>query len=121
MMDEKVLLQAIGSMMDEKLKPIQQNISAISGRLDGLKSGQQAANKRLDGLESGQQAANKRLDGLDRKVSVLQNDVSIMESDIAQLKEDSKVNRSAANILLDWADRAEVEINVPLLHKEKQK
>lgn len=41
-MDEKELLQAISGMMDQKLRPIQQDISGTKGNISGLKTWQKS-------------------------------------------------------------------------------
>ena len=35
-MDDKTLLEAIGKMMDEKLKPINERLDSMEDKLDGL-------------------------------------------------------------------------------------
>ena len=40
-----------------------------------------------------------------------------MEADIETIKEDAAVTRTATNTLLDWAEKAEVQIRIPLYNK----
>lgn len=42
-----------------------------------------------------------------------------MEADIETIKEDAAVTRTATNTLLDWAEKAEVQIKVPLYEKSE--
>lgn len=46
-MDNAELLQAIGTMMDNKLKSIQEDISGIKADVSGLKSGQEALQEQV--------------------------------------------------------------------------
>lgn len=52
----------------------------------------------------------EKLNGLDKKVDKLQRDVS-------EIKEDVAVNRGATNTLLEWAEKAQVQVQIPLFKK----
>jgi archaellum component FlaC len=51
-----------------------------------------------------------KLDRLDQKVDKLQSDVS-------EIREDVAVNRGATNTLLEWAEKAQVQVQIPLFKK----
>ncbi|MEY8311429.1 hypothetical protein AALA61_05435 [Oscillospiraceae bacterium 42-9] len=40
-----------------------------------------------------------------------------MEADIETIKEDAAVTRTATHTLLDWAEKVEVQIRIPLYNK----
>lgn len=53
---------------------------------------------------------NARLDKVDARLDA-------METDIAELKEDAAVTRSGVNTLLNWAEKAQVQVKIPLFQK----
>ena len=55
-------------------------------------------NAAMRGLKDGQDAINKRLDAL--------------EESVAEIKEDTKITRGAANALIEWADNVAVVTSV---------
>lgn len=65
--------------------------------MDDIKALQSILEK-LDGLEKGQKQ---------------------MQADITELKEDSAITRNGVNTLLDWAEKAQVQVSIPLYQKEK--
>jgi len=86
-MNEKELLQAIGALMDEKLEPIKADISEMKEDILTLKS----------------------------DMSALKNDVSTLKSDVEILKENTEISREGINTLLEWADKAQTQVRIPLL------
>lgn len=101
----------------------------ILEKLDGLEKGQKRledqqtvlgqSQKRLEdqqivlehgqkALEAGQKQANDRID---RLVS----DVSIIKEDVKNLKEEAVVTRETVNSLLEWVEKAEIQVQVPFL------
>lgn len=95
MLEEKDLL-AIANMMDQKLHPVHK-------RLDNLDT-------RLDKLETD-------MTGVQQEFQALKGDICEMKGDIRKLKENSAVTREATNTLLEWAERVEVQIQVPLFQR----
>ena len=57
----------------------------------------------LKAMKEAQEQTNARLDTI--------------EADIAELKEDAAVTRSGVNTLLDWAEKAQVQVKIPLFQK----
>ena len=51
------------------------------------------------------------------QLKAISEDIVTMKDDIAELKEDTQVTREAVNTLLEWADKAQVEVKIPLLKK----
>jgi uncharacterized phage infection (PIP) family protein YhgE len=65
---------------------------------------------RLDKVDS-------RLDKVDSRLDKVDSRLDKMEADIETIKEDAAVTRTATNTLLDWAEKAEVQIRIPLYNK----
>lgn len=63
----------------------------------------QAILDKLDGLEAGQKATNDRLDQIEGRLS--------------KIEEDSDITRNGVNTLLDWAEKVEVQVSIPLYQK----
>ena len=95
MLEEKDL-QAIAQLMDQKLKPIQDNISGIKDRLDRVEDRTQQnavileadVGRKLDLLYEGHDAIMEKLDKLSSKSRVEE-----LESDVALLKDSFKLMR----------------------------
>ena len=88
MLDKKDL-EAIAQLMDSKLTPINGRLDRMEGRLERMET-------RLDRMET-------RLDQV--------------QEDIESLKEDSAINRNGVNTLLEWAEKAQVQVQIPLFKK----
>ena len=82
-------LEAIAQLMDSKLTP-------SNGRLDRMET-------RLDCMET-------RLDRMEGRLDQVQEDIDT-------LKEDSAINRNGVNTLLEWAEKAQVQVQIPLFKK----
>ncbi|MGI6282544.1 hypothetical protein [Caproicibacterium sp. XB2] len=63
---------------------------------------------------------NTRLDNMDTRLDSMDAKISDMQTDIADIKQDAAITRSAANTLLDWAEKAQVEVKIPLYRKEAE-
>ena len=79
---------------------------------------------KVDKLEQGQAGTNQRLDRIEGDVKVIKEDIvnikediEIIKEDIEIIKEDAEITRVGTNTLLDWADRVEGIIGIPLLNK----
>lgn len=82
-------LEAIAQLMDSKLTPINGRLDRMEGRLERMET-------RLERMET-------RLDQV--------------QEDIESLKEDSAINRNGVNTLLEWAEKAQVQVQIPLFKK----
>ena len=51
------------------------------------------------------------------QLKAISKDIVTIKGDISELKEDTQVTREAVNTLLEWADKAQVEVKIPLLKK----
>ena len=60
---------------------------------------------------------NARLDKVDARLDVMETDIIKIKDDISELKEDTQVTREAVNTLLDWAEKAQVQVKIPLFQK----
>ena len=54
---------------------------------------------------------------MDEKLTPINKRLEKIENDIEELKEDSKVTRAATNTLVAWAEKASVEVKIPLIDK----
>ena len=88
-MNEKELLQAIREIIKEENQPI------IA---------------RLDRMESD-------MSDLKERTANIEKDIVVMKEDIEQIKEDTEITRVATNTLVAWADKASVEVKIPLFDK----
>lgn len=75
--------------------------------------------KGIDRLEANQKQMQADISGLKSDVSSLKSDVSSLKEDISELKEDTSVTRSATNTLLEWAEKVQVQTQIPLLQKRE--
>lgn len=66
------------------------------------------------------QAILDKLDGLEHKVDGLENGQKEIKADIAEIKEDAAVTRNGVNTLLDWAEKVEVQVSIPLYQKGRE-
>ena len=85
-------------------------LRAILKKLDGLEKGQKSTNGRLDGLET-------KIDGLETKIDGLEKGQAETNIRLSSLEEDSKITRNGVNLLLDWAEKAQVQVQIPLFKK----
>lgn len=96
---EKNDLLALGQMMDDlldrKLEPINARLDAIEGRLD-------AVDVRLDNIEGRLDAVDVRLDNIEVRLT--------------NLEENSKITRESVNTLLEWAEEAQVEVQIQIVY-----
>ena len=95
MLDKNDLV-AIAQLMDSKLTP-------INGRLDRMET-------RLDRMEG-------RLDRMETRLDCMETRLDQMQEDIESLKEDSAINRNGVNTLLEWEEKAQVQVQIPLFKK----
>ena len=51
------------------------------------------------------------------QLKAISEDIVTIKGDISELKEDTQVTREAVNTLLEWADKAQIEVKIPLLKK----
>lgn len=58
---------------------------------------------------------HQKLDGLAVRMEKTENRLDRLEDSVSELKEDTAVTREAVNTLLAWAEKAEVQVQVPLL------
>ena len=47
-------------------------------------------------------------------IVTMKGDIEAIKDDLTEVKEDVEITRSAANLVLDWADRAQKIVNIPL-------
>ena len=92
-------------------------LRAILEKLDGLEKGQKSTNGRLDGLETKNDGLETKIDGLETKIDGLEKGQAETNIRLSSLEEDSKITRNGVNLLLDWAEKAQVQVQIPLFKK----
>lgn len=65
---------------------------------------------KLGSLEEGQKATDAQLDKIGNRLSKIENRLS-------KIEEDSEITRSGVNTLLDWAEKVQVQVSIPLYRK----
>lgn len=60
---------------------------------------------------------NERLDSMDARLDSMDARLDSMDARLSNLEEDSKITRNAVNTLLDWAEKAQVQVKIPLFKK----
>ena len=92
-------------------------LQAILEKLDGLEKGQKSTNGRLDGLETKIDGLETKIDGLEKGQKATNDRLDKIEGRLSNLEEDSKITRNGVNVLLDWAEKAQVQVQIPLFKK----
>ena len=64
----------------------------------------------LKAMKEAQEQTNVRLDKVDCRLDAIEGRLDVIE-------EDTQVTREAVNTLLEWAEKAQVEVKIPLLKK----
>ena len=54
------------------------------------------------------------LEQMNGRLDKLEQDVAAVKEDAAVIREDAEVTRCATNTLLDWAEQAQLEVEIPL-------
>ena len=116
-MDERMLLETIGKLMDDKLKPIADRLDTVDKRLDTVDKRLDTVDKRLDTVDKRLDAVDKHLDTMDERLDTVDKRLNSMDGRLANLEEDSRITRASVNTLLDWAEEAQVQVQIPLFKK----
>lgn len=59
-----------------------------------------------------------KMDSMESRLSNLETKMEQVQEDIEIIKEDAAITREATNTLLEWAERAQIEIKIPLYQKQ---
>lgn len=59
----------------------------------------------------------EKVENIEKDISELKADVKSTKEDIEILKEDSAITRASVNTLLEWAEEAQVQVQIPLFKK----
>ena len=96
-------------------------LQIILSELKELKQGQQKTNERLDAmqddihtLKGDVEVLKGDVKGLKEDVEVLKEDVKELKEDVEIIKEDAEITRTATNVLLEWAEKAQTPLHIPL-------
>jgi predicted nuclease with TOPRIM domain len=65
----------------------------------------------LEQMQGQMNTMNDRLEKLEQGQAEIREELDV-------IKEDTAITREATNTLLDWAEKAEVQIRIPLYNKE---
>lgn len=65
----------------------------------------------LEQMQGQMNIMNDRLEKLEQGQAEIREELDV-------IKEDTAITREATNTLLDWAEKAEVQIRIPLYNKE---
>ncbi|MDR3288969.1 MAG: hypothetical protein LBT22_06025 [Peptococcaceae bacterium] len=71
----------------------------------------QEVNQRFDAVDQRFDAVDQRFDAVDQRLDALEKSLEEVKEDLAEV-------RSGTNHLLDWAERSEKIIKVPLMTKK---
>ncbi len=71
----------------------------------------------LKAMKEAQEHTNTRLETMEKDIVNIKDDIVTIKDDISELKEDTQVTREAVNTLLDWAEKAQVQVKIPLFQK----
>ena len=93
--------------MEQELKEI---LISMQSELKAMKEAQEQTNVRLDKVDARLDKVDARLDKVDCRLDAIEGRLDVIE-------EDTQVTREAVNTLLEWAEKAQVEVKIPLLKK----
>ncbi len=81
-------LQAIASLMDEKIKPVNEKLDSVDKRLDDMDS-------RLDGVDYRLDRVDSRLDNMDKRLEYVEMKQDLMHKQLEHLTFDMKASERA--------------------------
>ncbi len=73
---------------------------------------------RLDKVDQRLDQMDLRLDKVEESTGQINLRLARLEEDVEIIKEDAKITRSATNTLLGWAEKAGVQVSIPLYTRE---
>lgn len=73
--------------------------------------------KRFEQVDKRFEGIDKRLDSMSSQIVSLNERMERVENAIEEIKEDAAITRNGVNLLLDWAERVEDQIHIPLIKK----
>ena len=68
-------------------------------------------------LEAIAQLMDSKLTPINGRLDRMETRLDQVQEDIDTLKEDSAINRNGVNTLLEWAEKAQVQVQIPLFKK----
>jgi GTP-binding protein EngB required for normal cell division len=71
---------------------------------------------KVDKLEQGQAKLEQVQVAMQADISVIKEDITAIKEDVEIIKEEAEITRSGTNRLIDWAERAEKNVRVPLIN-----
>ena len=106
------------------LQLILDGLGNLDGKVDDLGNKFNSLDDKFNILGDKVNDLENKVDTLGNKVNTLENKVDILEKGqkeinvkIGLLQEDAAITRSGVNTLLDWAEKAQVEVKIPLYKK----
>ena len=68
-------------------------------------------------LEAIAQLMDSKLTPINGRLDRMETRLDQVQEDIDTLKENSAINRNGVNTLLEWAEKAQVQVQIPLFKK----
>ena len=88
-------LQAIASLMDAKLHPVNEKLDGMEKRLDNVDSRLDGIDNRLDAIDYRLDGVDKRLDDMDKRLEYVEMKQDVMQKKLDDLAFDTKVSERA--------------------------
>jgi prefoldin subunit 5 len=74
-------------------------------------------NAKFESIDQKFESADKRFESMDKRFDSMDHKIDQLQVDVKNIKEDAAITRTATNTLLDWAEKAQVDVKIPLYHK----
>ncbi|MCL2350037.1 MAG: hypothetical protein FWC67_01025 [Defluviitaleaceae bacterium] len=87
----------------------------IIGLLQGLTETVGEIKVRVCNIEVRVEKTESRIDNIERRMDKIEADIAIIKEDVEIIKEDASETRSGANLVIDWAERMEQFVKIPLI------
>ena len=68
-------------------------------------------------LKSIEALLDAKLGSIKEDIEFIKGDIDFIKEDIEFIKEDAAITRNGVNVLLDWAEQAQIEVKIPLYKK----
>ncbi|HCR44062.1 MAG TPA: hypothetical protein DIV41_05715, partial [Ruminococcaceae bacterium] len=96
--------------LENKVDTLGNKVNALDGKADTLDS-------KVNNLDSKVGTLDNKVNTLEKKVDTLEKGQKEINVKIGLLQEDAAITRSGVNTLLDWAEKAQAEVKIPLYKK----
>lgn len=83
-MIDKEMLAAIGGMLDEKLKPIEQQFEVLDQRLDAIEQHLEVVDQRLEVVDRKFEAIDQRFEAIDQRFEAIHQNLRVVENSVLE-------------------------------------